>query len=108
MELGGVALATGVQELRHLMTQLEGSTLKPHVGSRADLQDEAKVYMDQPALGVNQDVAVVPVLGLEQVAGNGVPVAWSILHTNCMSAGPNTCQKTSLGMTQVQVSRIQL
>ena len=93
MELGGVALPTGVQELRHLMTQLEGSALKAHVGSRADFQDEAKIYVNQPALGVNQDVAVVSVLGLEQVTGNGIPVAWSILHTNCKSAGPDICQK---------------
>lgn len=93
VELGGVALPTGVQQLRHLVTQLEGSALKAHVGSRADLQDEAKVDVDQPALGVNQDVAVVPVLGLEQVAGNGVPVAWGISHTNCMLTGPNACRK---------------
>lgn len=92
MELRGVALATGVQKLRHLVAQLEGGALKAHVGSRADLQDESKVYVDQPALGVNQDVAVVPVLGLDQVAGNGVPVSWSILHTNCMSAGPDASQ----------------
>lgn len=37
VELGGVALAAGVQQLRHLMTQLEGSALKAHVGTRADL-----------------------------------------------------------------------
>ena len=59
------------------MTQLEGSALKAHVGSRADLQDEAEVYVDQPALCVDQDLAVVPVLGLEQVAGYGIPVEWS-------------------------------
>lgn len=100
VELGGVALPAGVQQLRHLVTQLEGSALEAHVGSRADLQDEAKVYVDQPALGVNQDVAVVPVLGLEQVAGNGVPVAWSISHTSCMSAGLDRSRKISLNIRE--------
>ncbi len=100
MELGGVALATGVQELRHLVTQLEGSALKAHVGSRADFQDEAKIDVDQPALGVNQDVAVVPVLGLKQVTGNGVPVAWSILHTICKFAGLDSSQKRSPSITE--------
>jgi len=93
VELRGVALATGVQKLRHLVTQLEGGALKAHVGSRADLQDESKVYVDQPALGVNQDVAVVPVLGLEQVAGNGVPVSWSILHTIACQQGRMQAKK---------------
>ena len=55
------------------MTQLESSTLKTHVGARADLQDEAKVNMHQAALGVNQDVAIVAILGLKQVASNCIP-----------------------------------
>lgn len=55
------------------MTQLEGRTLKAHIGAWADFQDEAKVNMHQPALGVNQDVAVVAILGLKQVAGNCIP-----------------------------------
>lgn len=56
------------------MAQLEGSALKAHIGARADLQNEAKIDVHQPALGVYQDVAVVPVLGLQQVASNGIPV----------------------------------
>lgn len=55
------------------MAQLESSTLEAHIGARADLQDEAKVDVHQPALGVYQNVAVVPVFGLQQVAGNGIP-----------------------------------
>ena len=73
MELGGVALPAGVQQLSHFMAQLEGSALKAHVGTRANLQDEAKVNVHQPALSVYQDVAIVPVLGLQKVAGNGIP-----------------------------------
>lgn len=73
MKLGGVSLATGVQQLCHLMAQLEGSALKAHVGARADLQNEAKIDVHQAALSVYQDVAVVPVLRLQQIASNGIP-----------------------------------
>lgn len=73
MELGGVPLPAGVQQLSHLVTKLEGGTLKTHIGPRADFQYEAKVDMHQAALCVDQDVAVVPVLGLQQEAGNCVP-----------------------------------
>lgn len=55
------------------MTELEGSALKTHVGPRTDLQYEPKIDVHQAALCVNQDVAVVPVLGLQQVASNCVP-----------------------------------
>jgi hypothetical protein len=46
------------------MTQLEGSTLKAHVTSRADFQDEAKVNVDEMAQVINQQVAIVSVLSL--------------------------------------------
>lgn len=55
------------------MAQLEGSALKAHISTRADLQDEAKVDVHQPALSVYKNVAVVSVLGLQEVAGNGIP-----------------------------------
>ena len=55
------------------MAQLEGGAFKAHVGTRADLQDEAKVNVHQPALGVYEDVTVVSVLGLQEVARNGIP-----------------------------------
>ena len=64
MELGGVPLAAGVQQLCHLVAQLESRALKAHISPRADLQDEAKVNVDKSALSVYEDVAVVPVLGL--------------------------------------------
>ena len=55
------------------MAQLEGGGLKAEVGPRADLQDEPEVNVHQPALGVDQDVAVVAVLGLQEEAGDGIP-----------------------------------
>lgn len=81
VELVGVSLAGGVQQLRHFMAQLKGSALKAHVGPRADLQDEAEVNVHQAALGVNQDVTIVAVLGLQQVAGNGVSAACHKLYS---------------------------
>ena len=78
MKLGGVSLSTGVQQLCHLVAQLECSTLKAHVCTRADFQNEAKVNVDQPALGVYQDVAVMAILRLQQVASNGVPTSCSL------------------------------
>ena len=55
------------------MAQLEGSALKAHICTRADLQDKAKVNVHKPALSVYENVAIVSVLGLQQVAGNGIP-----------------------------------
>ena len=70
--LGG-ALAAGVHDQRHLVRQLEGGALEAHVAARGDLQDEPEVDVHQVALPVDEDVAVVAVLGLQQVAGHGVP-----------------------------------
>ena len=75
MELGGVALPTGVQKLCHFVAELEGCTLKAHIGSRADFKDEAKVNVHQPALSVYEDVAIMAILGLQQIAGNSIPAA---------------------------------
>lgn len=60
------AAELSVTYLRHLMAELEGSTLKAQVASGADLQDEAKVDVNDVALVVQHDVAVVAVLGLQQ------------------------------------------
>ncbi len=62
-----------VQDLRHLMAQLEGRRLEPQVASRADLQYESKVNVHQVPLISDHDVAVVPVLALQQVACDRIP-----------------------------------
>lgn len=73
VELRRGAAAPGVEELSHLVAQLEGGGLEAEVGPRADLQDEPEVDVHQAALRVDQDVAVVAVLGLQEETGNGVP-----------------------------------
>lgn len=47
------------------MAELEGSTLKAHVATRADLQNKPKVDVHNVALVVQHDVAIVTVLGLQ-------------------------------------------
>lgn len=55
------------------MRQLEGGRLEAHVAAGRDLQDEPKVNVHQVPRDINQDVAVVAVLRLQQEARNGVP-----------------------------------
>ena len=69
----GLALAAGVHDQRHLVRQLEGGALKLHVAARGDLKDEPKVDVHQVALPVDEDVAIVAVLGLQQIAGHCIP-----------------------------------
>ena len=55
-----------------LRGELEGGALEAQVLGRA-AQDEAVVDVNEVALAVEQDVAVVPVLDLQDVAEKGVP-----------------------------------
>ena len=55
------------------MTQLECSRLEPQITPWRDLQDEAKIDVHQVAKTIHQDVSVVAVFGLQQVACYGIP-----------------------------------
>ena len=56
------------------MAQLEGRRLETQVASRRDPQDKPEVDVDQMAVAGDHDVAVVAILGVEEVAGDGVAV----------------------------------
>ena len=74
-EGGRGARAARVQQLRHLMAQLERGALEAHVAAGRDLQDEPEVDVHQVPPPVQQDVAVVPVLGLQQEARQRIPAS---------------------------------
>ena len=61
-----------VHHLYGLPCQLEGGRLEPHPLSRAAKEEEPKVYVYDVAVLGEQNVAVVPVLDLEQVAHHRV------------------------------------
>lgn len=96
MDLHSPVDATYVQHVHHLVPQPErlvlkampdshntcvlqeqgvraGQAHKAEVAAGADLQDEAEVDVDQVARLVDHDVAVVPVLDVQQVARNCIP-----------------------------------
>lgn len=64
LEVAAVLHAPWVKQLGHLVTELECSTFKAHVGPWANLQDEPKIDVDQVPLRVHEDVAVVAVFRL--------------------------------------------
>ena len=74
LECGRGSTGARIQDLGHLMAELEGGRLKAQVASGADLQDEAKVDVYQVPLIGDHDVAVVPVLALQQITGHCIPV----------------------------------
>ena len=80
------------------MAQLERSTLKAKVAAGADLQDEAKVDVDDVALVIKHDVAVVAVLGLSA-------------DDDSMSGGVQSllsaCQECALSSTKLSKNDLQ-
>jgi len=62
--------------------------LKAQVAARASLEHEPEVDVHQPPLAVQQDVAVVPVLNVQQEARDRVPAA--------QRTGFNYTQRSSL------------
>jgi hypothetical protein len=69
--LRGASLGVGVQHLQQLTGEFEGGGLKVDT-PRGVGQHEAKINVNEMAHIVQQDIAVVPVLYLEQVADNAV------------------------------------
>mmetsp|Transcript_42215 Transcript_42215/g.123609 ORF Transcript_42215/g.123609 Transcript_42215/m.123609 type:complete len:310 (+) Transcript_42215:3-932(+) len=67
-EVGEPGRAGPSHHLDPLRGELEGGGLEAHVLARRVGEEEAKVDVDEGAVGVQQDVAVVPVLDLQQVA----------------------------------------
>lgn len=59
------------QHLNVLRRELEGSRLKPDVPWRIG-KHEAKIYVDEVAVAVDEDVAVVSILDLEKIGDDGV------------------------------------
>ncbi len=64
--------STRIEQLRHLVAQLEVCALEFHVLSGRDLQDEPEIDVHEMALGVDEDVAVVSILALQQKTGDGI------------------------------------
>ena len=50
LEVRGLSRAARIEQLRHFVAQLECCALESHVASWGDLEDEAKVNVDQVAL----------------------------------------------------------
>lgn len=57
------------------MAELESRVFKAEIAAWRDLKDEAKIDVHQPTFSIQQQVAVVPVLGLQQEAGDGIPAS---------------------------------
>lgn len=55
------------------MTELKGRWLEPKIPARWDLQDESKVDVHQVPQGVDQNIAIVAVFGLQEIACNCIP-----------------------------------
>lgn len=83
-ELSGGACAARVDQECHLMRQLKCSRFKPHIAAWRDLQDEPKVNVDQVPRNIDEDVAVVAVLGLQQKACYCIPASHGLM---CQSQG---------------------
>lgn len=56
----------------HLLSQLEFGTFELHIPGRGDIEDKAEINVDEVALVVDEDVAVMPVLYLQDVRDNRV------------------------------------
>ena len=56
----------------HLVRQLEPGTLEPDVTTRRDGKYEPEVYVHEMARLEDQQVAIVPVLRIQQERCNGV------------------------------------
>mmetsp|Transcript_8100 Transcript_8100/g.30425 ORF Transcript_8100/g.30425 Transcript_8100/m.30425 type:complete len:296 (-) Transcript_8100:718-1605(-) len=60
------------QQLHVLVGELEGRCFKTDVAAGRVPKHEPKINMNEVALVVQKDIAVVPILDLQHVAGNGV------------------------------------
>ena len=67
-----ISCVSGVEQLRHLVAQLECSRLEAHVPSRRYAEDEPKVYVYQLARVIDHNVSIVPILCLQYVGDNCV------------------------------------
>jgi hypothetical protein len=56
----------------HLLSQLEIGTFELHIPGRGDIEDKAEINVDEVAFVVDEDVAVMPVLYLQDVRDNRV------------------------------------
>lgn len=73
VQLERLAVDLASHDLYHFFSQLEVRSLKAEVVGWRDVEDEPKVYMDEVSLLlVDQDIAVMPVLDLQDVGDNGV------------------------------------
>ena len=72
-KMAGGAVTAGVQQLGHLMAELECGRLKAQVPSRRNLQDKSKVNVHQMSDSIHENIAIVSVFGLKQVAGDCIP-----------------------------------
>ncbi len=70
-QLRSFALRVGVHDLKQLASQLEGRSLKVDT-TRGVAEHEAKVDVDDVAPLVQHDVAVMPVLDLQEEADQAV------------------------------------
>ena len=71
-ELRSFALRVGVHDLQQLTSQLEGRSFEVHT-TRGVAEHEAEVDVDDVASLVEHDVAVMPVLDLQEEANQAVP-----------------------------------
>lgn len=65
LELRTLFLSSGINELCHVMRQLESSALEFRIASRRNLEDETEVNMNQMTIIVDQNISVVPILRLQ-------------------------------------------
>lgn len=72
-------LSPRVEQLAHLVAELERRSLETQVAAGRDAEDEPKVDVDEVPVPGDHDVAVVSVLGVEQVAGDGVAGMWFVV-----------------------------
>jgi len=71
-QLRSFALRVGVHDLKQLASQFEGRSLEVDTTRRV-AEHEAKVDVDDVAPLVQHDVAVMPVLDLQEEADQAVP-----------------------------------
>ena len=71
-ELRSFALRVGVHDLKQLASQLEGGSLEVDT-TRGVAEHEAKVDVDDVAPLIQHDVAIMPVLDLQEEADQTVP-----------------------------------
>ena len=72
LKRGARAVTGRVQELAHLVAELERGALEAHVIARGDLEHEAKVDVDEVAPRVEENVTVMSVFRLKEEARDSI------------------------------------